>query len=188
MVIIGVDPGLNGAACAFYRADHEGPAFIADAIDLPTKEDNTKSQIDVPEFARWLRRVGAAHAFIENVSAMPSFPDKVTGVRRSMGAASSFRFGMAVGQIRATFSALGIPITLVVPRVWKKAFDLSGPKKEQSRLLALELYPAAGHYLKRKMDHQRAEAILIAHWGDRHMRTKLGLINGLARRAAIPTL
>jgi len=169
MVIVGIDPGMNGAACAFYRADHEGPEFVADAIDLPTCADNSKTQIDVAAWGRWLKRVGCAHFFIENVTPMPSRPG-ADGERRSMGATSAFRFGMAIGQLRATAQTLGIPGTLVVPRVWKAYYDLVGPDKEQSRQLALELYPDAAIYLKRKKDHQRAEAILIARWGDRKLR------------------
>lgn len=174
MVIVGCDPGMNGALCAFWRADDDGPEFVADAIDIPTCADNSKTQVDVPALGRWLRRVGAKHFFIENVTPMPSREDE-NGNRRSMGATSAFRFGMAIGQLRATAQTLGIPGTLVTPRVWKAYYELSGPDKEQSRQLALELYPAAGIYLKRKKDHQRAEAILIARWGDRRVMRRTNI-------------
>ncbi len=167
-IIIGIDPGISGAACAFYRADHEGPEFIADVIDLPAIDDGKRREIDVPKFVAWVRKTCPAHAFVENVQPMPSIPDKF-GNRRTMGAATTFRFGMVVGQIRATFACCGIPISLIHPQVWKRFYELKGADKEQSRQKALELHPEASHWLRRKKDDGRAEAILLARYGDRHL-------------------
>ncbi len=169
MIIIGIDPGLSGAAAALQPADAEGPEFIIDAIDLPTMADGTKNQIDDLAFARWIRLVTAgkpARAIIENVRAMPSIPGK-DGQRRSMGAASSFRFGLAAGQLRATLRISGLELTFVESSGWKKWFDLRGADKEASRQLALKMWPTSAYLMKRKMDHQRAEAMLIAKYGNR---------------------
>ena len=166
MVIIGIDVGINGAAAALCPADDEGPEFISDAIDLPTIPDGTKNQIDEIALARWLRLVGATHAVIENVRAMPSIPGK-DAVRRSMGSASAFRFGMAAGQIRATCRVRGLEVSFVEPSVWKRWHGLAGPDKENSRQLALQRWPLSAYLLRRKKDHQRAEAMLIAKWGVR---------------------
>ncbi len=165
-MIVGIDVGINGAAAAFCPADTEGPEFISDAIDLPTMPDGTKNQIHELSLCRWLQAVGATHAVIENVRAMPSIPGN-DAVRRSMGAASAFRFGVAAGQLRAVVRMFGIEPEFVEPSVWKRHFRLKGPDKEQSRQLALELWPLSGYLLRRKMDHQRAEAMLIAKWGAR---------------------
>lgn len=169
MIIIGIDPGIGGAACAFFRADHEGPEFIADVIDMPAMEDGERRQIDDLRLANWVRKMCPVRAFIENVQPMPSIPDKKTGKRRTMGAATSFRFGMVAGQIRATVRCCGVPLTLIHPRTWKRYFSLEGPNKEQSRHLALQLHPEAAHWLQRKKDDGRAEAILLARYGDRHL-------------------
>ena len=166
MVIVGIDPGINGAAAALHPVDRDGEEFISDAIDLPTMSDGSKSQIDEVRFSRWLALVGATHAVIENVRPMPSIPGK-DAVRRSMGAASAFRFGMAVGQLRAAVRLAGIEPEFAEPSVWKRYFALSGPDKEQSRQLALRLFPGSGYLLRRKKDHQRAEAMLLAKWGIR---------------------
>lgn len=169
MIIIGIDPGINGSACAFYRADAEGPEFVADVIDVPTMDDGERRQVDDCKFAEWVRKMGAVHAFIENVQPMPSIPDKRTGKRRTMGAATSFRFGMVAGQLRAAVRCCGAPVSLIHPQTWKRYYDLKGANKEQSRQMALQLHPEASHWLKRKMDDGRAEAILIARYGDRHL-------------------
>jgi len=63
-------------------------------------------------------------------------------------------------------AALRMPYTPVRPVVWKKAFSL-GKDKEASRLRAQQLFPAAD--LRRKKDHGRAEALLLA-WYGRHAR------------------
>ena len=87
-----------------------------------------------------------------------------------MGAVSAFRSGVLYGQLRATCEANGIPLSLVTAVIWKRWFNLIGPDKEQGRQLALKLYPQCGELLRRKMDHNRADAILIASWGASHWR------------------
>jgi hypothetical protein len=169
MIIFGIDPGLSGAAAALQPVDAEGDEFIVDAIDLPIMDDGTKNQIDERALAEWILRTAAgrpARAFIENVRAMPSLPGN-GGQRRTMGAASSFRFGLAAGQIRATFRLSGIPLEFVEAASWKKWFDLRGADKEASRQLALKMWPVSGYLMRRKKDHQRAEAMLIAKFGIR---------------------
>jgi hypothetical protein len=81
---------------------------------------------------------------------------------RPMNGASAFRFGIAVGQVRAAFQCYRIPVTLVVPRVWKAHYGLKGQAKEEARQLAIDRLPEAKPYLARKLDHNRAESILIA--------------------------
>lgn len=49
------------------------------------------------------------------------------------------------------------------PAVWKRRLGLSGKDKEASRLRALKLFPHCKDIL-RKRDHNRAEALLIAHF------------------------
>jgi DNA repair protein RadD len=46
---------------------------------------------------------------------------------------------------------------------WKRALGLDRDK-ENARALALRLYPTAAELLRRKSDHHRAEALLLAHW------------------------
>ena len=166
MIIVGIDVGITGAAAALCPADDAGPEYIVDAIDLPVMPDGTKSQIDDLALSRWMASVKATHAVIENVRAMPSIPGK-DAVRRSMGAASAFRFGVAAGQLRSTVRMFGIEPDFVEPSVWKRWFALSGPDKEQSRQLALKMWPLSAYLLRRKKDHQRAEAMLIAKYGNR---------------------
>lgn len=165
MLIIGVDPGIGGAACAFYRADHEGPEFIADIIDMPTLDDGKRREIDDDKFRAWVWKMRPVHAFVENVQPMRGMGSD----SQAMNGAVSFRFGLVVGQIRSSIRACGVKISFIHPQVWKRYYGLKGSDKEQSRQMALQLHPEASHWLKRKKDDGRAEAILLARYGDRHL-------------------
>jgi crossover junction endodeoxyribonuclease RuvC len=175
MLFIGADPGINGALAALICGDSEGPAFISDAIDIPTMADGKNREVDVLGIEEWVLRLPEkpARAFIENVTPMPSF-EKPGVKRRSMGAASAFRFGGAAYALRTVFRMMRIKVELTHPATWKAHFQLRGGDKESSRLLALRMHPEAAHLLRRMKDHQRAEAMLLA----RHAAELRGVVNG----------
>ena len=81
------------------------------------------------------------------------------------GVASMFNFGMGYGIIQGVVSALGIPYELVTPQSWKKRAGLIGKDKDNARTMAQQLYPDAP--LGRKKDIGRADALLIARFGNR---------------------
>lgn len=162
MRTIGIDVGINGAIAQI--SDRTNPALSV--IDIPTIGDGPRRQVNVRELGAWLhaRAEGESVAFIELAMAMPSFVGR-TGERQSMGASSAFNFGRAVGALHATVSLLGISAEIVHANKWKIYFGLKGPDKENSRLLALQRFPKCSDLFKRKLDHQRAEAALIALYG-----------------------
>lgn len=155
MYSIGIDPGLSGAACLF-DVDH---LKVLDVIDLPTEAWGTKRHIDIKQFTGWVWKGKASAAALERVNAMPSIEG-----RRSMGAASAFRFGMCFGEIRAALITAGVGVVDVPPNVWKELFELNKRDKDEGRQLAAKLHPEAAHWLQRKKDQGRGEAILIARW------------------------
>lgn len=165
MDLLAADPGLSGGLC-FMQA-----GAVVEVLDVPTIADGSNRQVDVAAICRRIDRWKPRYAIIENVQPMPSIPGK-DGVRRGMGAASSFRFGFATGQIRAVAVCYGMQLRLVHPRTWKRWAGLSGPDKEQSRQLALQLVPEAAEWLGRKKDHNRAESVLLALYG----RETLGML------------
>ena len=83
------------------------------------------------------------------------------------GHVGAFKFGMTYGMIRAICMRVTPNVELVKPALWREYFDLLGRDKEASRMLAQRLFPDMFDKLTRKMDHQRAEAMLIAWWGAR---------------------
>ncbi len=156
--LLAVDPGLGGGLC--FMVD----GAIVEVMDVPTLPDGSNREVDVLAICRRIDRWKPRHAIIENVQPMPSIPG-AGGVRRGMGAASSFRFGFATGQLRAVVTCYGMNLRLVHPRTWKKWAGLQRPDKEQSRQLALQLVPEAAQWLGRKKDHGRAESVLLALYG-----------------------
>ena len=157
MVIVGIDPGISGAACAI----ETNPIRFIELFDLPSHPDGSKRQIHVSVFGNWLERIIPDLCIIENVQPMMGKGSD----SQAMRGANSFRFGMACGAIRATVAAYSIPYKLVVPQVWKKSFNLRGSDKEASRKMAIRSLPAAEPFLKRKLDHNRADAVLLALYG-----------------------
>jgi hypothetical protein len=70
-----------------------------------------------------------------------------------------FTCGLGMGVWLGVLATLALPPTRVQPQIWKRALGL-GKDKEQARLRAMQLFPQAD--LRRKRDHGRAEAILLA--------------------------
>ncbi len=76
----------------------------------------------------------------------------------------------------------------MVPTVWKKAFGLVKTTKEDSRQLALELWPHLADDLARKKDEGRAEACLISRWGVMSVNGRFdspGKVRSAKRTAAV---
>jgi hypothetical protein len=151
-MMLGVDPGLTGAIAVL---DHAG-AFVA-LHDTPTLTlrvaRGTKQTYDVPGMCALLAPYAGAglHVVIEASQAIPG-----QGVR------SMFTCGYGYGLWLGILAALQVPYVPVRAGIWKKAFGL-GKDKEQARLRAQQLFPAAD--LRRKKDHGRAEALLLAWYG-----------------------
>ena len=145
MKYVGVDPGLNGAVALV------GDGFLA-VEDMPTIGSNKNRVIDSLALAEILRGWAPAHTLIERVHAMPG-----------QGVSSTFRFGQTLGRIEAVVALAQIPTTYVSPAKWKRHFRL-GRDKEDSRRLAIELFPHIADRLHRKKDEGRAEALLLARY------------------------
>ena len=96
-----------------------------------------------------------SHVIIEEAQAMPG-----------QGTRSMFTIALGMGVWLGILGALGLAHTRVRPGVWKRTLGLASDK-EQARLRAMQLYPSAD--LRRKKDHGRAEALLLAHYGWQRM-------------------
>jgi crossover junction endodeoxyribonuclease RuvC len=150
MNILGIDPGINGAFACIHKD-------VVSVHDLPTAGDGKHRIIATPVLAHQLRQLGPTFAVIERVHAMPN-----------QGVSSSFRFGQAFGAIEGVLGALGVSLSYVTPAQWKRALGLSADKDE-ARLRAIQLYPAAAPDLQRRKDTDRAEALLIARWASEQL-------------------
>jgi hypothetical protein len=147
MIIIGIDPGINGAMAA---VDSHGTCAIDDlpSVAMPGS-GRTQRKIDGKALADLLRRhIPAGEAglvVMEDVHAMPS---------SKSGSGANTSLMHTKGMIEGVLGALRFELVLVNSRKWKGFYGL---------------YPSAEHMLRRVKDHNRAESLLIAHWGLRSL-------------------
>jgi crossover junction endodeoxyribonuclease RuvC len=151
--ILSIDPGLSGALALL---NTQSKAIVA-LYDTPVSD----GRVDPAKLAAIVRTAlfladGSLHAAVELVSSMP----------RQAGA---FNFGVSTGVVHGVLSALGVPMTLVSPGVWKSSMGLrklpgedQAGTKTRARELATKLWPERTADFKRVMDSDRAEAALIA--------------------------
>jgi crossover junction endodeoxyribonuclease RuvC len=83
----------------------------------------------------------------------------------AQGITSAFNFGFTTGVLHGALAGNQIPMVLVPPSVWKRAYGLIGQDKDASRLAASRLAPAFAQHWPLKKHDGRAEAFLLAHYG-----------------------
>ena len=165
MIFVGIDPGLTGAI-----------AFICDGSavveDIPTIELAGKGlvsrRIDGRALADLLHKncqIGhQATVVCEAVATMG-------GQNNALQTQGSLM--RSLGAIEAVFDVVRAPCLLVRAQEWQRLYGLVGKKAEKRArgempaaiLKARALYPGLAPRLQRVKDHNRAEALLIAHYG-----------------------
>jgi hypothetical protein len=160
--IIGVDPGITGAIAVIEIGVK--PAFIG-VFDMPLYtlkvSGKDRKRIDLTGLSFLLESYShkTKIAVIEDVGQVGTNADPF----------SSFVFGFATGAVHGALAMAGVKIEKVKPQVWKAALGLDSDKT-LSLKLALKIFPESEKYLKRKMDHGRAEAILLAWFAFKNLR------------------
>ena len=151
MIVVGIDPGANGAL-----------AFLKDGqligmVDMPTtvvkRGSREVREVNAPGLANILRAHDADAAYLEQVGAMPG-----------QGVSSMFAFGRAVGVLEGALACAGVPVTKVPPQTWQRAMRVRGGK-DGARERAMQLFPRDANLFERKKDDGRADAVLIASYG-----------------------
>lgn len=153
---LGVDVGLNGAL-AFYRADPLDIIIYDMPINVVTVNGKQKKRIDFYELSRIIDNHASdvEKAIVEQVAATPQ-----------MGVTSSFAFGTAAGIVHGVIAANFIPMDLIRPQLWKKHYGLNSDKAA-SRIKASSMFPKYADQFCRSKDDGRAEALLIAVYGEK---------------------
>ena len=160
MLIIGIDPGLNGCL-----ATYDGT--MPNVHDMPTltvvKGKSKRSHIDRPALLALLQDLtshpGAVKACIERQIARPAHDGRHTG------GASTANTMFGYGVLLMGLDAFGIPYEEVMPQKWQRHFSLNKDTKGHAVLIAQRLYPGlALHTPRGRMLDGRADAILLATW------------------------
>ena len=154
MIVIGIDIGVTGAVAAV-------DSRSSTVLDLPTV---------AIEGQRVVRRkvcvLGLRDQLRGPVPAGEAALASLEDVHRGMGPGAAARSSLDLnrGRIEAVLELLRVPVRAVAPRVWKRHFGL-GKEKADALKVARTLYPLQAHALARAKDHNRAEALLMAHFG-----------------------
>lgn len=148
MNIMGIDPGFSGAIAVIDGNSNK----ILSLHDMPTLKGD-KNYLNINALKDILNEHKIDYAYLEHAQAMPK-----------QGVVGMFRYGEVFGVIQGILHALRVPYELVKPQVWKKAI-MSGMEKSKDSSIwkAEQLFPE--FICKRKKDHGKAEALLIAWYG-----------------------
>lgn len=144
-MILGIDPGLSGGLAILNGSSIE----LLETIPTEKKGGFIKRQVDAQKLSNILRLYPDLICYLEGVSSRPG-----------QGVASVFSFGDTYGCIRGVLGTLNIPVYTITPSKWKKELKISS--KEDSLKASKDLFP---HLKFKKKDHNIAEALLIAYYG-----------------------
>ncbi len=151
MITCGIDPGVSGAIAVI-----DTSIGLAQVADLPQGPYG----VDPVALAELLDSWGVRSVTLED--------NRANGRNGSL---ANFQMGRAVGLIVGTVLVLSHPLFRVKPQVWQQAVGVGNvratERKEAHRQRALELFPECREQLKRKADHNRADALLIAEYARR---------------------
>ena len=155
MLIAGIDPGTNGAIAVL---DSTNPDSVA-LLDLKKNS--------ICDTWNWLHTEGLAlkssKIWVEDVHSM-----------FGMSAKSNFGFGRNFGTVLTITELLtGKDPNTITPKIWQKYIGVTvkgkAIKKEVAKI-AQDLYPNAELYGQRGgLLDGRADALMIAHYGLKHM-------------------
>ena len=168
MIVIGIDPGTTGAVCVC--SDTFGLEIFDTPVDyVVTKSPKTKTgtktraEFDILAMSKLLDHIINRYYNTDAKPIMQVVIEQV-GCRPTDGVIQAFNFGFGFGVWLALLTAKNFTVTKVRPQAWKKQLGLIGTDKDESRQLALRLFPLSSELFKRKKDHNRAEAALLTQY------------------------
>ena len=163
VIHIGIDPGQTGAI-----------AFLTDNAEYVLDFSETGKTIE------WMMSAGQNSGAVAILEAQ--FPHKQTNKKNDdgsdvwQGAMSTGKLMTNYGRWQGRLEMAGIPFQEVHPSTWRAAlckghplYRVKGKSKELSLEVAKSLFPGMSQHLKRKKDHGRADALLIAYYGKKYL-------------------
>jgi crossover junction endodeoxyribonuclease RuvC len=160
VIVLGIDPGLTGALAVVSREGSDGRVRLVSVIDVPIIGEDAKREVS-PTVLTFIQNNAPNAAYIERANWRPG-----------QQAMAGFLYGGIYLSLRLAVRGCLVPLTSIESRAWKRAHDMPSrtedeqrQAKEDSRQRALHLFPEASESFGRVMDHNRAEASLIAYYG-----------------------
>lgn len=163
MIVVGIDPGLTGALALL------APNGLQAIADMPVMMRGAgtgavKNQVDSIALSELL------HCWLDpfDKNEIVVMIEAQSPMGGGQHASMIFSLAFTAGIIEGVVAAQRYPHKLVAPGIWKKAMGLSAKTKDakdMARTMAQRMYPDAELHLKKH--HNRAESLLIAHYGMR---------------------
>ncbi|PIN26138.1 hypothetical protein CDL12_01116 [Handroanthus impetiginosus] len=155
--VIGVDPDLSGAL-AVLEPDNSPQVYDSPHLKVLVGK-RVRKRLDAKSIIQLLQRCGAPTGTTVYIEQSIPYPQDGKQGWWSGG----FGYGLWIGILVAS----GYSVVPVPSMLWKNELKLAGSRssKDDSRELATTLFPSMHSLLKRKKDHGRAEALLIAAYG-----------------------
>lgn len=165
---IGIDPGTTGAIAVLVNGTTLQTVFDMPVLVLERRSNrkgkaavSRQTQLDVHALLR------VFHLF--HTVPCTAYLERTTPQGRAAGggdtAMTAFSMGLTRGILLASLAGCDIASVDVVPAVWKRYMGLLKQDKDASRIAAIRRFPALAKYLGAKGDHNRAEALLLAAYG-----------------------
>jgi hypothetical protein len=160
--LVGCDSDAGGALVVV-RGPAPGIVVSVQVFDCPTMK------VEVNGKQRTRLCVEAMVDLVRDAKIPPGTVAHVEegGVEYGFSAQTAFVQGYNFGLWKGVLAASNLDVRVVKPQAWKCALGLAHKQstKDESRALAGEVFPGVIDFLKRKKDHGRAEALLIAAYG-----------------------
>lgn len=174
IISIGIDIGFTGAIVIrntqFPRSEPDAWKVydISDyTASIQKKSGGNKTVYNCGPLLDLLRPYEGAFATMEDLHAIGS--PKGGKFQSAIGSPqSNYGLGYGTGIFEMALAACKISLFKVHSKTWKAGPMLKGvaaADKDAIRMRCIQLYPELAHFLSRKMDHNRAEAIFIEEFG-----------------------
>ena len=151
MVVIGIDPGVNGGIAVIY-----GDTNVTSFKMPETERDISDCFREVSDYAQ-LENENVI-VYLEKVHSMPG-----------QGVVSTFTFGQNYGLLRGILITLGFAIYDVTPQKWQKELGIS--KSESKTIHKNKLKGLAQQWFPdQKVTLKNADALLIAKYGKNQIK------------------
>lgn len=153
MRVVGVDPGITGALCLISSGGGRSNFPSIQIVDVPITGEKKQRRIDYRAYRDIIREWAPDYVYFENVRGF-----------LGQGLMAASRFSHTIGAMEGIAACEVDNCVLVLPQIWKKKFNLLHSDKNDSRDMIKSFFPEV-KYFDRVMDHNRADAGLIALYG-----------------------
>lgn len=167
--VIGVDPGSPIAMAIVSPAGNLKAAVSWEHVAIQHMAPNSKKMMWVNEPAVICNQL---RLWIDKYTTKP--PVMIiegAAPRPGEGLVSACKYVGSQYMLRGIAAGMGLSYQVVAPNKWKRDLNLTGygeQAKEVARAKALATWPMGASLFSRKLDHNRAEAALLALWGAKH--------------------